>query len=100
VARYLSVHLQDGRHAGGTLLSPAAMHELHRPVSRLNEHWSYAMGWLSGTVGGRPVLWHSGLVPNFYAFMALVRRSPTHDDPRMVESRVVAWNRDMEILDR
>jgi glutathione S-transferase len=35
-----------------------------------------------------------------YAVMALVRRSPTHDDPRMVESSVVAWNRDMEILDR
>src|SRR5512138_188890 len=72
VARYASVHLQDGRYAGGTLVSPAAMNELHRPVSRLNEHWSYAMGWMSGTVGGRTVLWHSGLVPNFYAFMALV----------------------------
>jgi len=72
VARYLSVHLQDGRYAGGTLVSPAAMNELHRPVSRLTDHWSYAMGWISGTVGGRTVLWHSGLVPNFYAFMALV----------------------------
>ena len=48
------------------------MNELHRPVSPLNEHWSFAMGWMSGTVGGRTVLWHSGLVPNFYAFIALV----------------------------
>lgn len=72
VSRYLSVHLQDGRYAGGALVSPAAMNELHRPVSRLNEQWSYAMGWMSGTVGGRTVLWHNGLVPAFYAFMALV----------------------------
>lgn len=72
IARYLSVQLQDGRHAGGTLLSPSAMNELHRPVSRQNDHWSYAMGWMSGTVGGRTVLWHNGLVPSFYAFMALI----------------------------
>jgi glutathione S-transferase len=35
-----------------------------------------------------------------YAFMALVRKSPAHDDPRMVESSVAAWNRNMGILDR
>ncbi|MGE5169426.1 MAG: glutathione S-transferase family protein [Rudaea sp.] len=35
-----------------------------------------------------------------YAFMALVRKSPAHDDPRRVESSVAAWNRNMEILDR
>lgn len=72
MARYLGVHLQNGRHAGGSLLSPGSMNELHRPASRLNEHWSYAMGWMSGRVGSRTVLWHSGLVPNFYAFVALV----------------------------
>ena len=72
MARYVRVHLNDGRYLGGTLLSPAATSELHRPASRLNEHWSYAMGWMSGTFGGRTVLWHNGLVPNFYAFVALV----------------------------
>jgi hypothetical protein len=48
------------------------MEELHRPASPLNEHWSYAMGWMSGTLGDRTVLWHNGLLANAYAFMALV----------------------------
>jgi CubicO group peptidase (beta-lactamase class C family) len=72
MARYLSVHLSAGRYPGGPLVSSAAMEELHRPVSPLNAQWSYAMGWMSGTLGGQTVLWHNGLVPDFYAFMALV----------------------------
>jgi CubicO group peptidase (beta-lactamase class C family) len=72
MARYLSVHLSGGRYPGGLLVSSAALEELHRPVSPLNAHWSYAMGWMSGTLGGQTVLWHNGLVPDFYAFMALV----------------------------
>lgn len=72
MARYLAVHIQDGRYRGGMLVSSAAMTELHRPVSPLDESWSYAMGWMSGTFDGRTALWHNGLVPNFYAFMALV----------------------------
>ena len=72
MARYLGVHLSAGRYPGGMLISSAAMEELHRPASPLNEHWSYAMGWMSGTLGGRTVLWHNGLLPNAYAFIALV----------------------------
>jgi CubicO group peptidase (beta-lactamase class C family) len=72
MARYLSVHLSGGRYPGGLLVSSAAMEELHRPVSPLNAHWSYAMGWMSGTLGGQTALWHNGLAPDFYAFMALV----------------------------
>jgi len=72
MARYLDVHLSGCRYPGGLLVSSAAMEELHRPVSPLNAHWSYAMGWMSGTLGGQTVLWHNGLVPDFYAFMALV----------------------------
>ena len=72
MARYLRVHLNGGRYPGVILLSSAAMEELHRPASPLNAHWSYAMGWMSGTLGGRTVLWHNGLLPNAYAFMALV----------------------------
>lgn len=72
MARYLSVHLQEGRYPGGRLVSPAAMEEMHRPVSRMTGQWSYAMGWVGGTLAGQTVLWHNGLVPGFYAFMAIV----------------------------
>jgi glutathione S-transferase len=34
-----------------------------------------------------------------YAFMALVRKSPSHNDPRQVEASAAAWNRNMKILD-
>jgi CubicO group peptidase (beta-lactamase class C family) len=68
MVRYLSVHLGGGR----TLLPAAAIDELHRPVSPLTAQWSYAMGWMSGTLGGETVLWHNGLVPYYYAFMAVV----------------------------
>jgi glutathione S-transferase len=34
-----------------------------------------------------------------YAFMALVRKSPAHGDPRQVEASAAAWNRNMKILD-
>jgi glutathione S-transferase len=34
-----------------------------------------------------------------YAFMALVRRSPAHDDPAAIAASIAAWNRQMRILD-
>jgi glutathione S-transferase len=35
-----------------------------------------------------------------YAFMALVRNSPAHQDPAAIDAGVAAWNRHMAILDR
>ena len=35
-----------------------------------------------------------------YAFMALVRDSPTHRDPDQIQASVANWNRLIEILDR
>ncbi|MGX4643881.1 glutathione S-transferase family protein [Massilia sp. SYSU DXS3249] len=34
-----------------------------------------------------------------YAFMSLVRRSPTHGDPTLVAASVAGWNRHMGLLD-
>ena len=34
-----------------------------------------------------------------YAFMSLVRQSPTHGDPAAVEASIAGWNRHMAILD-
>lgn len=74
MARYLGVQLHEGRYRGGALVTPAAMEEMHRPASRMTARWSYAMGWVSGTLAGDTVLWHNGLVPGFYSFAALVPR--------------------------
>jgi glutathione S-transferase len=35
-----------------------------------------------------------------YAFMALVRRSPAHQDATAIEAGIAGWNRNMAILDR
>ena len=35
-----------------------------------------------------------------YAFMALVRQSPLHQDPQALQASVAEWNRLMTLLDR
>lgn len=72
IAHYLSVHLQHGTYRDAVLVSSTSMDQLHQPRVALNDHWSYAMGWMSGTLGRQTLLWHNGLVPNFYAFAAFV----------------------------
>lgn len=34
-----------------------------------------------------------------YAFMALVRQSPAHQDPQAIEAGIAGWNRHMQILE-
>ena len=34
-----------------------------------------------------------------YAFMALIRKSPAHAEPEVIQTSVAAWNRHMRILD-
>lgn len=72
MVRYLGMQVQEGRYPGGALASPGAIEETHRPVSKMTDQWSYAMGWVAGTLAGDTVLWHNGLVPGFYAFMAII----------------------------
>lgn len=46
LARYLAVHLNEGRLPDGKqLLSSAGMAQLHTPGIQINENVSYAMGW-------------------------------------------------------
>lgn len=72
MARYLNAHLNGG--AG--VLSAAGMAELHRPAVSAalfgDEPGWYGMGWYIEEQGGQKVLFHSGLVPDYYAFMALL----------------------------
>lgn len=76
MAHYLIVNLNGGRYCGRQILSQAGIEALHLGVAEINEMGlslgSYAMGWISQETGGTRIVWHSGIVPDFGAFMALL----------------------------
>jgi CubicO group peptidase (beta-lactamase class C family) len=76
MAHYLIAYLNGGRYGDVQILSPAGIDEMHRPAAEINEMGlslgSYGMGWISQGTGESRIVWHSGIVPDFGAFMALV----------------------------
>ena len=76
MGRYLIAHLNAGRCGDAQILSPEGMAELHRPAAETRmldgaKGW-YSMGWYTEQHGQTRKLSHSGLVPDFYAYMALL----------------------------
>jgi CubicO group peptidase (beta-lactamase class C family) len=76
MGHYLIAQLNEGRYGDVQILSGAGIDELHRPAAEINEMGlslgSYGMGWISEGVGESRIVSHSGIVPDFSAFMALV----------------------------
>jgi len=76
MARYLITHLNGGRCGDVRVLSEAGIDELHRGVVEYRKMGisagRYAMGWFEGAVGQTKIVWHSGTVPDFDAYMALL----------------------------
>jgi CubicO group peptidase (beta-lactamase class C family) len=76
MAHYLIAHLNAGRYGDVQILSDASMDEMHHGVADINEMGlsigSYGMGWISQGTGKSRIVWHSGDMPNFKGFMALV----------------------------
>ena len=76
MARYLIAYLNSGHYKDTQILSPAGIDEMHRPAAEVNEMGlslgHYGMGWISQEIGEARTVWHSGIVPDFGAFMALV----------------------------
>ena len=76
MARYLIAMLNDGGDSDAPLLSPAGMAELHRGAAEVTAYGlklgRYAMGWYDTEIGGTRLLWHSGILPHFFAYMALL----------------------------
>lgn len=75
LARWLIAHLNGGRCGGEHILSPAGMTEVHRGAVTFDVFgmvMQYGMGWFASTAGASNLLWHSGTLPHFGAFMALV----------------------------
>ncbi len=77
MGRYLIAHLNGGRCGNAQILSPAGIAELHRPaVEAMNvghdiKGW-YGMGWFIEEQEQTRSVVHSGLVPDFFALMALL----------------------------
>jgi CubicO group peptidase (beta-lactamase class C family) len=76
MSHYLIAHLNGGRFEEAQILSPAGIVELHSPgveTSMLDgEKGWYGMGWYIEDRNQVKIVSHSGLVPDFFAYMALL----------------------------
>jgi CubicO group peptidase (beta-lactamase class C family) len=75
LARWLIAHLNGGRYGEAQLLSRAGIEELHRGAVTFKAFglpMQYAMGWFADMNGPTPLTWHSGTLPDFGAYMALL----------------------------
>jgi CubicO group peptidase (beta-lactamase class C family) len=76
MAHYLITQLNEGWYRGRQILSGAGIEEMHKPAAEINEMGlslgSYGMGWISQVSGKSRIVSHTGDVPDFAAFMALV----------------------------
>lgn len=76
MGHYLIAQLNGGRYGSAHILSSAGITEMHRPAAEINEMGMslghYGMGWISEGTGEARIVSHSGIVPDFGGFMALV----------------------------
>jgi CubicO group peptidase (beta-lactamase class C family) len=75
MAHYLIAHLNGGCYNDTRILSGAGIDELHRGVKEYGKFGLgglYGMGWFEINLGQTKTFSHSGNVPDFSAFMALV----------------------------
>lgn len=76
LARYLTTLLNGGRYGDVQILSPESIAELLRGEGEVNVYGQslgrYGMGWWVDKLGQTKVAWHSGSLPDFSAYMALL----------------------------
>jgi CubicO group peptidase (beta-lactamase class C family) len=76
MAHYLTAHLNGGRYGNVQILSGAGIAELQRGVADVRvmglSLGQYGMGWFADTIGQTKLVWHSGTLPDFGAYMALL----------------------------
>jgi len=78
MTHYLVAQLDGGRFGTASLLSPAAVREMHRPaVTTPETRTSYGMGWFVGPLNGIPAIYHQGETFNFHSNVVLVPGSRT-----------------------
>ena len=76
MAHYLIAHLNGGRYGDVQILSGAGIDELHRGAAEVSAMGrslgQYGMGWFVDDIGQTKLVWHSGTLPHFGAYMALL----------------------------
>ncbi|UCF26649.1 MAG: beta-lactamase family protein [Chloroflexota bacterium] len=76
MAHYLIANLNGGRYGRVQILSEAGIAELHHPAIEWREMGLsvgfYGMGWVIKGAGKSRIVSHSGTLPDFGAFMALI----------------------------
>jgi CubicO group peptidase (beta-lactamase class C family) len=75
MAHYLIAQLNEGRYGGIQVLSPAGIAEMHHPgvkFTMMGASGQYGMGWFIDERDQVRIVWHSGVVPDFFAYMAIV----------------------------
>jgi CubicO group peptidase (beta-lactamase class C family) len=76
MAHYLIAQLNGGRYGDAHILSPAGIAELHRGGAETTEMGiamgRYGMGWFITDSNQTKTIWHSGNLPDFSSYMALL----------------------------
>lgn len=76
MAHYMIALLNGGRYGDAQILSSAGIDELHHGVVEYRKMGisagKYGMGWFVDEIGRTKLVWHSGTLPHFGAFMALL----------------------------
>ena len=77
MAHHVIAQLNGGRYGAVQVLSPAGIAEMHRPAVPARAMLGiplgrYAMGWFVDDGGPTRVVWHDGIVPDFYSYVAML----------------------------
>ncbi|MGZ3621572.1 MAG: serine hydrolase domain-containing protein [Ktedonobacteraceae bacterium] len=76
MSHYLIAQLNDGRYGDAQILSPAGIAEMHCPAAEFSmmgvSLGQYGMGWFINDRDQVRIVSHSGVVPDFFAYMAIV----------------------------
>ena len=75
MSHYLIAQLNEGRYCGVQVLSPAGIAEMHLPgveFTMMGVSGQYGMGWFIEDHDQVRIVSHSGIVPDFFAYMAIL----------------------------
>jgi len=87
MAEWLRLLLGEGIYRGRRLIKPETFRELHKPQSVIRpagwlalvadrspttHFWAYGLGWRMNDYRGRKVVWHTGGIAGFLAYVGLV----------------------------
>ncbi len=76
MGRYLMAYLNSGRVGNPQIISAAGLSQLLQGAAEDTmmgfSMGKYAMGWVEGQIGQTRILYHTGMVPDFASYMALL----------------------------